>query len=241
MASSIMQWPHELLIPATLTWHIDGGYRSGGRSLAETELRSDTTGGGFWRTSMQNIRQLSREQIMSYRALIARCRQGIAPIIVPVIDEYKPFSGQSPGMLSETPFSSGEPYSSGQQHLVTHIESSFYADAEVGDTRVRITRENSAMMANLQSGEYFSVDHSVWGRRLYMVLEIEESSSTGNTWWVWIAPRLREDVVAGQLLDFATPSCQMVLANPREAAQTIESPFIGSGSPVFVEHMPPRS
>jgi hypothetical protein len=230
---AVSLWPASLR-ESEASWWIAGAARSGGRATSGVTQLVRRDGGGFWRADLSEIPVYTADQIRAYRGILASLDSGASPIIVPVTDICQPYLGQASNVSDDILHGDLTPFSDEVGYVNEMITAELGASASLRATNIRIIRRS---MAQLRGGEYFSIDHTDYGRRLYIVTKITDTS--GLNTWVDIRPPLRGDLPNGTILDFAYPSCTMLVANPEEAALRLKPPWHGRPSISFIEYLPP--
>ncbi|WP_085044334.1 hypothetical protein [Ensifer aridi] len=204
-----IQWPRELLPPQQPMFHIAPMNISGpvSASGAADVISGDA---GFWRASYGSVVVTTRERVLTWRAISAKLRGRLYPILVPYCGMYQPYPLDANGKRIFTkpgiPHSDGALFSDESGYLSGVISAIL-----VGSLPVRAVNGNITVNAAdaIQPGHVFS-----FGERMYEILDVTYTSETTAT-LTW-QPPLREAVTAGTELNFDRPVCRMRLASDSE-------------------------
>lgn len=200
-------FPRKLLREADHDWNIAGNTMVAGvASGASVDVRSD--GGGLWVASINNIQFWDASFTLCWRAVRQLCNGGVTPIVVPRNDiAFAPFPNGSE--IPQLPFSDSSLFSDGAGFYQPAIN----IVAGVGGAALRAT--SLPIVINvakpLQGGESFSINHPIWGWRLYEIGTVTMSDAGHGV--ITFNPPLREAVDAGTQLEFDRPRCTMKLVN----------------------------
>lgn len=206
-----IQWPRELLPPQQPMFHIAPMNISGpvSGSGAADVISGDA---GFWRASYGSVVVTTRDRVLTWRAISAKLRGRLYPILVPYCGMYQPFPLDAlgkptfPSSLGDVPHSDGSPFSDGSEYVASSVDVRLLISLPVRAVS-GIVDVNVA--GTLQPGQVFS-----FGERMYEILDVVYTSDTRAT-LTW-QPPLREAVSSGTELNFDRPVCRMRLASDME-------------------------
>lgn len=232
-------WPYRLLTPAAQQTRIMGNVSEGGRALSGWGQIGDFSGGGFWRSELNDIALTDADRILAARAWSGFLSGGSRPFIMPLWDlgfAPRPWAGGKRA-LGGRPASADDGDWFGWEAslgapLILAVQA---ADAVLSATELSFSLTRGA---GLRAGQHFSIDHATWGWRTYRINRVV--SRAGDDYVVKIAPPLREDSDLGTVLEFDVPRTVVTL-DP----QTTLEPVITGGrmaapiSAAFIEYRQP--
>lgn len=177
---------------------VEGSTTSGGTSLSgiDDPIRSD--GGGFVVAEFSEGATFERDDVLAWRAITTGMDNGATQVIVHFCDPLH----QPVGERTTVPHSDDTTFDDDAEYLSGSSQAATVADAALRATSLSIS---ITAPISLIGGEWFSIEHAVWGWRAYLIKAID-----GDT--IEFRPPLREAVAAGTPIDFDDPRCVMRLA-----------------------------
>lgn len=224
-----IQWPRELLPPQQPMFHIAPMNISGpvSASGAADVISGDA---GFWRASYGSVVVTTRDRVMTWRAISAKLRGRLYPILVPYCGMYQPFpldANGKPIFPAIVPHSDGSYFSDGSGYFSGTINVTLNVSKTAGAVTGSVT-VNAA--GAIQPGQVFS-----FGERMYEIVDAEYlSETTVNLTW---QPPLRDAVSSGAVLNFDRPVCRMRLASDTEMQLSLDMNKRGFPTVNFVEDL----
>lgn len=224
-----IQWPRQTLPPQQPMFHIAPMNISGpvSGSGAADVISGDA---GFWRASYGSVVVTTRDRVLTWRAISAKLRGRLYPILVPYCGMYQPFpldENGKPIFPGVVPHSDGTYFSDGTGYFQGNISVTLNASKAVRAVTGTVT-VNAA--GTIQPGQVFS-----FGERMYEIIDAEYLNETtvSLTW----QPPLREAVAAGAVLNFDRPVCRMRLATDNEMQLQLDMNKRGFPTVNFVEDL----
>lgn len=203
-----IEFPRKLLREQNHDWNIVGNTMGAGQTTgASVDVRSD--GGGLWMASLNNIRFLDATDALLWRAVRQICNGGVTPIVVPRNDiPFAPWPAGAPtGLIAH---SDGTPFDDGSGYYQPVIDITARGAAPLRATAMEFDLN---YCGPLQGGEAFSIEHPLFGWRLYEIATVVVAEG-GASAAVTFNPPLREAVDDETRLEFDRPRCLMKLATP---------------------------
>lgn len=176
-----------ILVPSSETWRLQGGSRSGGRSLTGSE--QVVVGPTGWWTASLTIPLNTRAKILAFRGMIAALDGRAGTVLVGPSDVR-----QGPTTNDVNPQ---------DRVLMFHAAA---ADADLNATEMLLTRIRGGA---LLPGQHFSVNE-----HLHIISSVPNGESAGaGPFLVRFRPWLRQGVTADTPVDFRRPVCTMQLGS----------------------------
>lgn len=223
-------WPFDLLSPLTPRWSPSTTVNSGGTTLSGLEQRDRVDGGPLWECALRGIPVWNGRQILAHDALEMILVGDLSPIIVqrrpPKCDTLGGEVGDGVPHSDESPFSDDSLYESGGS-----VTSSATGAADLGDTEIELTVTGT--LRPLLGGDEFTIVHPIAKERMYRIKRV--TAVAGDTYTVEFGPPLRDDVDAGEALDFNDPRCLMRLDDADAFKLELENNERGQFDAVFTE------
>jgi hypothetical protein len=224
-----IQWPRQILPPQQPMFHIAPMNISGpvSGSGAADVISGDA---GFWRASYGSVVVTTHDRVLTWRAISAKLRGRLFPILVPFCGMYQPFPLDAlgkPVFTSVVPHSDGSYFSDGSGYLSGVIRVTLDTALPVRAVGGNVTVEVSGV---IQPGHVFS-----FGERMYEIIDVDYSTDTTAT--ITWQPPLREAVPAGAELNFDKPICRMRLASDAEMQLPLDMNKRGFPTVNFVEDL----
>lgn len=195
-------WP-VLLRPRVVTFSKAFTTRSGGKSLAGTELVV-ASNAGHWQAELTipvNARE-REDQVLALRALSAQLQGRVGEVLVPVFDVCRPRNGQGrmvSGHLSAT--LGGEVLWDNSGFGQTEpVYAEVTSLAPLGASQIQMTILDGE---GIRPGQYFGL-----GERVYLASHVYRDEP-GDPQTVHFWPTTREAVPAGTQILFGTMVCRM--------------------------------
>ncbi len=220
----MLSYPIDLLRPTEMLWRrsqvADSDRAINGQAYARV-----TDGGGLWTCTM-TVPLTNPDKVRTALAFSELAEGGATPFIVPVLNiGFQPYvGGVAP---ADVPFSDDSSFSDGSLIGSNGIKIALAENAALRATALVI---RSDVAAALRGFEFFSFTHPTQGRRVYVVLAIQDRDDGKID--IQTRPPLREAVAAlgagdppaETELDFDNPSCVMRLTNAAAAVAAIKRP-----------------
>jgi len=178
-----------LLRPAEIEVDVVGSSIEGGRSLDGFSTSADIGGGGLvsckysginpGNTVPARLRYVSRMGAM-LNGSVARIN---APLMLDFIAPVAGGWSGADGLYRLVPHSDGTSFSDGTLYSQPVISAVLTEIAEGGDGILNIKVVEGA---DLQGGEWFSIEHPTWGHRAYRIRRVISLSETGRIFQVAI-------------------------------------------------------
>lgn len=239
-----VEFPRRLLREKRHAWNLAGVSATpgvSGRSVA-SYVRSD--GGGAWTCSMTDVslsgngdavgKARQKLSTLLWRAVRQLADGGASELVVPRNDAlFRPWPegvSTAPVLLTH---SDGTTFSDGSSYYQPTI--AILADADADLRAVSLDIE-ILYAGDLVGGESFSILHGTMGWRLYEIRTVVYSDDTHAT--ITFRPPLRQEVVAGDALEFDRPRCTMRLASPNSMDLWVQPWTFNSASVDFIEAFP---
>lgn len=225
-----------LFAPSSVQVRLMGQAITGGASLSGEAQFQDVGGGGRWVVDYGEASLWTREKILHWRKFTAACDGGAAQVVVPIVDRRsQPVTGAYAGAdtIGLTTWQADT------SAIPNQITATVTADAALGATSITF---NYTGPAELEGGQFFSIEHATWGHRLYQVLLVDSGGSGGGgSTTVTFRPPLREAIVAANspatTLEMEWPRCLMRVDG--DISETVEMQRFGKGSARFIEYAGP--
>lgn len=224
-----IEFPTRLVREQSHDWNIVGNTMGVGQTnVASVDVRSD--GGGFWVASLNEI-QLDDLHARLWRAVRQICNGGVTPIVVPrndVLFAPWPNGVTTAGVI---PFSDESLFDDDSGFYQPIIDVSCRGAVALRATTMEI---NLNYCGALQGGESFTIDHAVFGPRLYEIgtVVVAEDEATAV---ITFNPPLREAISDETTLDFDRPRCLMKLQSAGAMDLNVTPPPFSTASVKFVE------
>lgn len=224
----MLEWPRYLISARTIAWQLAVPSLNAGATLGGVAQDVFHSGGPIWRLTVSGMVLRGRNGILAGRALQGALGNGERPFLIRPCDcRQTPL--EAGGSFGASPDTDGSPF---EDFSVTE-ENPIVATISAASLRAvtaTITVTNGAQ--TLIGGEQFSVDHSIWDRRMYRIIEI--TSSAGGVYQVKFRPPLRQATTADQSIDFNRPGVVMRLDSPFQLEQTVRG-LLHTGAATFCE------
>jgi len=185
---------------------------------------------GFWRASYGSVVVTTRDRVLTWRAISAKLRGRLYPILVPFCGMYQPYPLDALGkpiFTSTVPHSDGSYFSDGSGYLSGMIRATLDTALPVHAISGNVTVD---VAGTIQPGHVFS-----FGERMYEILDAEYLDETHIT-LTW-QPPLREAVAAASELNFDRPVCRMRLVSDSEMQLQLDMNKRGFPTVNFVEDL----
>lgn len=230
-----------LIRPGSAIYDVVGGAQSQQRSLSGMTEAKDFTGGGLVTAKFMNCRP-NNEGTAALRYLSylgGKFNSGTRTLWVPIWNDQfwaAPADWkQGDTMFPLSTYSDGSTFSDGSSFANRIIESVASAAAALNAATVSFYAYGGT---ELLGGEWFGINHTNKGKRVYRVIGISSYTLSGSgeaSYTVTIDPPLREAIVSGDTLEWQRPE---FLARV-EPGTTIPLPVVAGGVPTvdmsFVE------
>lgn len=229
---TVWTWPKSVLAPRRAQPHLAERTLSGGASISG-RTQVSATDAGIWTCSYDGFPVVTRDAVLTWRAIQAYLEGRLGEIDVPLFDYENAFAPYATGLdwaalLVPVPHSDGAYFSDGSGYVVGEIEDIVTASsAALRATSVTVTVNYGP---TLQPGMIFEITHTSKGPRWYVVTSHEDDTGV-----MTFRPPLREAVGAGARMIFTNPKCRMRLAADSSMALALEMPRFGFPSVEFVE------
>ncbi len=162
---------------------------------------------GHWAADLVRVAATESVGLKAFRVLQGKLGGGVNFIRVPVFDDgQRPFpivAGVPITPVASTEYTDGARFTDGTGFLESSIDITMAADAPRGSTKIDVTVTNAGAIGG---GEYFSIRD-----RLYIIRQVISSNGGAQSWWIW--PRLRDNILDGETLNFDRPICLMRLTS----------------------------
>lgn len=232
-------FPSLIFPPQKLRWRIGGSPISGGQPISGPASTGDLSGGGWWIAEMTNVQLTKLPQVLAWRALAGRLRNGAVAMTLQCLDYGAPYpTGVSldqppaPPSAPFVPHADGSPFDDGSLYRSGSISSALVFNAALRSTTIVI---GFYYGGPLRGGELFSITGALYGKRMHLVTRVTDDGS--GLFTVDIIPPLREDHLSGDVIEFEDLGCVMKLSQSAidSVWPTMEPPFKASPSVVFEE------
>lgn len=219
-------WPLEQLWPSSVVWRRALVKRGGDNTMSLVNIGGTTDAGGRWVCEM-TVPLLDVQQIKQARAMVEGTDGGTVPLIVPYLNEADaPYPYGVPA--ESVPFGDGSTFGDGTEFAGSAIN----VEAAAADLRATLLGINIIASAALVGGEFFSISHPTFLKRLYTVVRVPASNQ------IKIRPPLREAIPDETPLDFERPGCVMNLTSAEESIQPVTAgAYMSSLNLQFIEEL----
>lgn len=228
--------------------YIVGAALSGGQPVSGAAQTADASAGGLWYCDHQVGILRTLDQILAWRAIVARLTSGMVLFDVPFVEGCQPWPG---GVRpARTPFSDMAPFSDGSEFVSAPIVAELGAAAYMMASPAPPAPPTQATLllsacAALRGGEYFSIASPTLDTiYLHLITSIVSRTSDAEatagapvTAVVTISPPFREDIPAGTAVDFNEPrfTAKANIASIADAWPTMSPPFTARPKISFIE------
>lgn len=218
-------WPLEQLWPSSVVWRRALVKRAGDNTMSLVNIGGTTDAGGRWVCEM-TVPLLDVQQIKLARAMAEGTDGGTIPLIVPYLNEADaPYPYGVPA--ESVPFGDGSTFGDGTEFAGSSID----ITASAADLRATVLTINQVASAPLTGGEFYSITHPTFGKRLYTIIRVN-----GDV--IKVRPPNREEFGDDTPLDFDTPGCVMNLTSAEESIQPITAgAYMSSLNLQFIEEL----
>ncbi len=229
-------WPRELMREQLLRWTPMHHTTVSEASIGGVVQATDSLGGPLWQCAFGDVDIRGGAIEAAWDALMWRLKGAKTPVLVPCTKNrlWQPWptiGGQVVRRLDQIPFEDGSGYDDGawnSQHvIVVTVSEAVPARA----MRLRVTSERAGP---LREGQRFSVDHPLYGRRMYGIGRVHGIFGSDDV-EIEIHRPLFAGLAAGDGLDFDAPGVVMRLFDEESSAYDMRRMRFGQVSPVLVE------
>lgn len=236
-----VEFPRRLLRESQHSWNLRGVATTPGTTADSVSVLVRSDGGGFWSCSMSDVslsggkglRGNDRQRVSTllWRAVRQLADGGVNKIVVPRNDAlFRPWpEGVSQSINIDIPHSDTSLFDDDSGYYQSIIDITCGA-AALRDTSLDITINYAG---SLMGGESFSIEHPIYGWRLYEIATVDYSDDEHAT--ITFNPPLREAVEAGTAVEFDRPRCVMRLAQTNAMDLSVQPWTFNSASVSFVE------
>ncbi|WP_398472794.1 hypothetical protein [Tardiphaga sp.] len=236
------EFPRGLLREQSHSWNIVGNTMSAGQAGDgfSPVVRSD--GGGLWSCVMSAVslsgikgaklrhKDRIKQSTLLWRAVRQICNGGIGRIVVPRNDAlFRPLP-EGASAYGAIPHSDGALFSDQTGYYQSVIDVVTYGNATLRSTTLYL---HLTRCGDLLGGESFSINHPIWGWRMYEIATVEPVDEFNVA--VTFNPPLREAVPAGTKVEFDRPRCLMQLKAPNSMDLTVLPWTFNSANAEFIE------
>jgi hypothetical protein len=217
-----------MLVPSTVSFHIDSASRSGGQSITGNEQIVDSLA-SRWRATASFVIK-GEAKTLAWRALVAGLRGRTGEILMGPHDFYRPVDANG-RKLSVVAASSLGDCNSFLEDLsgFGQDQPTLATVAALGVLRATQITIDTGNIPLPRPGHYVGI-----GERLHLITAIWEATPGADV-QARIWPPLREQVAAGTPLILDRPVCKMRLASDDSGQLTLERNFPATASLDFVE------
>ncbi|TCU25282.1 hypothetical protein [Rhizobium laguerreae] len=205
MASDIIEWPGDLLVPGECRPNLVPFTRSGGRSLGgvQPSVRTDL---GYWSIEYHDVPLYGADRMRTFEAIKDILSGSSGRIAVPIYaPDRAPFVDGIPAIPEVLPHDDDTFFDDDTGYLQGGISIVSQGVTPIGVTvmQLRIIEGDAAL-----SGTLFSFNHALY--RIGQVIEV-----AGDMQTVRISPTVRELIPDGADLEFDRPTCLCNLVDDR--------------------------
>lgn len=225
MSENILQWPLDILVPASIEPNVVPFSRSGGTTLGGLQ-RVTRTDRGWWSIAYKGVSLYDASRRRMWSAVRNHCSGMVGLLAVPVwsMDSAPWPAGSWDGRVSVV-HDDASPHSDGAPYVQPAIGVELVSAATIGDTSVTLRAVHG--IEDL-TGIRWSYQHALYETGFSTAVD-------GDQWTVPIAPAIRAPIPAGAALEAALPTCLVRLASDREMDSGLSAGLYDRGDVAFVE------
>ncbi len=199
-------WPKSVLKPGTCQFTEETFSRSGGTSLENSEIVTQTDL-GKWRAEIGSVPLYYPNEWRAWRAISTYLNGRSGIVAVPASERFTaPYAGGIPSIPSASTHSDGSTFSDGSQYRTRSIDLKMSTAAALGATVVSIEAVNAGEDL---TGIRFSYKYA-----LYQTGELIQK--TGDVWQMRVFPAIRQAIPVDAVLEADDPMCLMRLESDTE-------------------------
>jgi hypothetical protein len=223
----VLTFPRDLISAGIVDWSPERPFGDGGETLGGVPRRNFMSAGPYWTLLLDDLLMRGRNQILAGRALQGALLGGTPILVRPCDCRQTPIVAG--GSFGAAPASDGAPF----DDVLGSESAPIVATCAAAALRARsLTITFTGAHKPLVGGERFSINHSIWGPRMYPIEKV--TGGTVDAPVVRLGVPLRQAVANGTALDFNRPGCVMQLAGAMDIAETLPH-RVHQGRVTFVE------